>query len=117
MSKVKHNYRSARVLRKQMSLPEGLLWRELRARKTGLKFRRQHPIGPYVIDFYCAAAKLGFEIDGIAHGMGANPQRDEKRDAWIADRGLKIVRIEASEVLADPASVAETMAKLAGPGS
>jgi hypothetical protein len=66
---VRHDFGKARKLRKALSLPEGLLWRELRRKAGGVKFRNQHPVGPYVIDFYCAAAKLGFEIDGIAHDM------------------------------------------------
>ena len=48
----------ARKLRSEMSLPEVLLWRQLRLRPVGLKFRRQHPAGPYVLDFYCAAARF-----------------------------------------------------------
>ena len=113
MRKVGNNVRRARQLRRESSLPEGLLWRELRARKSGLKFRRQHPVGPYVLDFYCAAAKLGFEIDGAAHGMGDNPQRDQARDASLAQRGLPVVRIAASDVLADPTSIAEMMVQIA----
>ena len=57
----------ARKLRSEMSLPEVLLWRELRLRPGGYKFRRQHPAGPYVLDFYCAALGLAIEVDGMAH--------------------------------------------------
>ncbi|MDZ4308027.1 endonuclease domain-containing protein, partial [Allopontixanthobacter sp.] len=57
----------ARKLRSEMSLPEVLLWREMRKRPTGLKFRRQHPAGIYILDFFCAKAKLAIEIDGFAH--------------------------------------------------
>jgi very-short-patch-repair endonuclease len=71
----------ARQLRRQLSLPEGLLWRELRARPGGFKFRRQHPIGPYTLDFFCHRSALAVEVDGIAHEMGDNPQRDARRDA------------------------------------
>lgn len=113
MRKVRNNVRLARQQRRQPSLPEGLLWRELRARKSGLKFRRQHPVGPYVLDFYCAAAKTGFEIHGTAHDMGDNPQRDEARDARLAERGISVVRILASEVLADPTHVADMMVEIA----
>jgi very-short-patch-repair endonuclease len=82
-----------------MSLPEVLLWRELRRRSGGIKFRRQHPIGRYVVDFYCAEAKLGIEVDGIAHEMGDRPVRDEQRDAFIAQQGVVILRIPASDVM------------------
>ena len=57
----------ARTLRSEMTLPEGVLWRELRKRPKGLKFRRQHPAGIYVLDFYCAAARLAVEVDGAVH--------------------------------------------------
>lgn len=84
MRKSDHAYAKARQLRRDMSLPERLLWRELRGKPAGLKFRRQHPVGPYVIDFYCASAKLGIEIDGIAHDMGERPERDMRRDVLNA---------------------------------
>nr|WP_324255282.1 DUF559 domain-containing protein [Sphingomonas sp. PL-96] len=58
----------ARKFRREMSLPEVLLWRELRARPAGLRFRRQHPAGPYVLDFFCSAQRLAVEVDGDAHG-------------------------------------------------
>ncbi len=101
-----HDYATARRLRRELTLPEGLLWRGLRGKPQGVKFRRQHPIGPYVIDFYCASAKTGFEIDGIAHEMGNRPIVDLHRDTWLAEQGIKIVRIAATEVLADPDKVA-----------
>jgi len=90
----------AKSLRAAMSLPEVLLWRELR--QAEIKIRRQHPLGPYVLDYYCPAAKLAIEIDGIAHDMGNRPQRDEHRAAFIADRGLRLVRIPATDVLNQP---------------
>jgi very-short-patch-repair endonuclease len=62
-------------------------------------FRRQHPIGPYILDFYCAAAKLAVEIDGEGHGMGDRPQRDERRDAWLAERGVTTLRVPAVDVM------------------
>jgi very-short-patch-repair endonuclease len=63
----------ARALRRIMSPAEVALWQILRTRPLGLKFRHQHPAGPFVLDFYCAAKKLAVEIDGIAHEMGDNP--------------------------------------------
>ena len=75
-----------------------LLWLILRQRPDELKFRRQHPVGPYVADFYCAKKKLIVEIDGIAHDMGNNPQRDERRDEWLKSKGYQILRIPANEV-------------------
>ena len=112
MRRSDHNYPLARTQRKAPSLPEGLLWRELRAKAGGVKFRRQHPVGRYVLDFYCAAAKCGFEIDGVAHDMGTRPERDVARDAWLAEHGIRIVRIPAREVLDHPAGVAEAIVRM-----
>ena len=77
----------ARKLRRKLTLPEGLLWRELRKRPAGLKFRRQHPAGPYVLDFVCMSARLAIEVDGEAHSRGLNPARDETRDQWLLSQG------------------------------
>jgi very-short-patch-repair endonuclease len=91
----------SRRLRRTMSLPEILLWRELRTRPAGLKFRRQHPTGPYTLDFFCSDARLAIEVDGEAHERGDRPQRDAARDAWLARAGVKTMRIPAIEVLHD----------------
>jgi very-short-patch-repair endonuclease len=91
--------RRARRLRRDMSLPEVLLWRVLRGRPGGLKFRRQHPTGPYDLDFYCSDARLAIEIDGQAHERGDRPARDAARDRWLHDRGIETLRIPAAEVL------------------
>ena len=88
----------ARTFRRKMSPPEAKLWQILRQRPDGLKFRRQHPLGPFVADFYCPKRKLIIELDGIAHDMGDNPERDERRDAWMRARNYRIVRIPADEV-------------------
>jgi very-short-patch-repair endonuclease len=95
----------AREQRRSPSLPETLLWRELRTRPHGLKFRRQHPLGPYVADFYCASAKLIIEVDGESHRMGGRPHRDENRDLWLREQGLRVVRFAASDVMNDLQSV------------
>jgi very-short-patch-repair endonuclease len=84
-----------------MSLPEILLWRELRQRPGGLKFRRQHPTGPYTLDFYCNDARLAIELDGEAHGRGDRPEKDAARDAWLAEAGIETIRIPAVEVMHD----------------
>lgn len=109
MKRSDHDYTKARKLRQEMSLPERLLWKELRARRGGVKLRRQHPVGPYVIDFYCAAAKTGFAIDGISHDMGDSPAADAQRDTFLSSRGIAIERIAAGGVLRDPPAVAESI--------
>jgi very-short-patch-repair endonuclease len=88
----------AKQLRREMSPAEVRLWSVLRTRPGGHKFRRQHAAGDYDLDFYCAAAALCVEVDGMAHDMGDRPARDEKRDAWIAARGIKTVRFTAKDV-------------------
>jgi very-short-patch-repair endonuclease len=103
---------AARRLRGEMSLPEVLLWRILRARPMGVKFRRQHPIGGYVADFFCAEHRLVVEIDGIAHDMGDRPERDARRDAWLQRNGMNVVRIPAVDVLHDPEAVAASLTAL-----
>ena len=103
---------AARNLRREMSLPEGLLWQQLRQRPTGLKFRNQHPVEKLVVDFYCASRRLVIEIDGISHAMGDNPERDLRRDAFLRSLGYHVVRILASDVLKDPAGVAESIIAL-----
>jgi very-short-patch-repair endonuclease len=112
MRKRDHNYPLARAQRKGPSLPEGLLWLELRGKAGGVKFRRQHPVGRYVVDFYCAAAKCAFEIDGIVHNMGDRPERDAVRDMFLAEQGIRVVRIPARDVLADPVGAADGMVRM-----
>ena len=91
----------ARNLRREMTLPEIILWRQLRKRPGGLKFRRQHPSGAYVLDFFCSDARLAVEIDGFAHDTGDHPRRDVARDAWFARAGIATLRISAKDVLGD----------------
>jgi very-short-patch-repair endonuclease len=103
-------YKAARRLRKQMSLPEVLLWRLLR--KSSPPIRRQHPIGNYVLDFYCPAAKLVIEVDGFAHDTGDRPERDEARDAWLRAQDLRVEHLAARDVLRDPVGCAEAILRL-----
>ena len=88
-----------------MTLPEGMLWQVLRRRPDGLKFRRQHPVGRCIVDFYCPAARLVIEVDGEAHRMGTRPQQDLRRDAWLRSQDLRIIRFAAADVINDVGSV------------
>jgi very-short-patch-repair endonuclease len=106
--------RRAKRLRREMSLPEVLLWQHLRRSPCGIRFRKQHPAGDYVLDFFCARANLAIEIDGISHDMGERPQRDAERDAWLAERRIETLRIAAREVLRDPTGVAESILAMVG---
>ncbi|WP_310469223.1 DUF559 domain-containing protein [Sphingomonas sp.] len=106
---------SARRLRTAMSLPETILWTALRTRPGGHKFRRQHPAGPFILDFACLAAKLAIEIDGEAHRMGSNPHRDDNRDEWLAGQGFTTLRIAPRDVLDNLAAVVTLIATRCGP--
>ncbi|MCY7338669.1 MAG: endonuclease domain-containing protein [Sphingomonas bacterium] len=103
----------ARMMRRTPTLPEGLLWQHLRARPNGLKFRRQHPIGSYIADFYCAAAKLVIEVDGVSHTMAARVANDQRRDQWLAEQGIHVVRFAAVDVLKDVVIVREAVIRAA----
>ena len=93
-------FEHARRLRREMSLPEVLLWQELRRRALdGLRFRKQHAMSRCVLDFYLPSARLAIEVDGWAHDAGSNPARDARRDAWLAARGVKVLRVMAADVL------------------
>jgi very-short-patch-repair endonuclease len=107
--RTERNVAKARQLRENLSLPEALLWCLLKGSPSGVHIRSQHPIGPYVLDFYCAKAKVSFEIDGIAHNMGDHPNHDVQRDAWLRGEGIEVVRIPATEVLKSPETVAESI--------
>ena len=97
----------ARTLRRDMTEAEAKLWHELRGRRlTGLKFRRQVPIPPYVADFLCADAMLVVEIDGSQHG-GSAP--DAGRTAFLRGRGFRVLRFWNDEVLREMGSVCDTI--------
>jgi very-short-patch-repair endonuclease len=83
-----------------MSPPEALLWTRLRLlRGDGPTFRRQHPIGPYIADFYCSAARLVIEVDGAEHTELAQMAHDERRDVYMQRLGYRVLRIPAGDVL------------------
>ena len=95
----------ARKLRSEMSLPEVVLWRHLRLRPGGLKFRRQHPAGPYVLDFYCASARLAIEIDGFVHDSVPGAKRDAARSRSLRSQGIATLRVPAKAALEDMETV------------
>ena len=93
------SHERARRFRRELTPPEARLYVALRGRKLrGLKFRRQHPIGPYILDFYCSAAKLAVEVDGASHLTAERGAHDERRTEWLALQGIKVLRIAASDV-------------------
>ena len=89
----------AKRLRKAMTPPEIGLWLALRRNDAGLRFRRQHAAGDYVLDFFCAPSKLAIEVDGEAHSRGDRPMRDAVRDAWLSAQGVQVLRYTAIDVI------------------
>ena len=89
----------ARELRRKMSLPEVLLWQQLRKRPDGLKFRKQFPIGEMTVDFACLERRLIIEVDGEEHSFGDQPRRDAARDAVLQRQGFRVMRIAGRDVL------------------
>ena len=89
----------ARKLRSEMSLPEVVLWRELRKRPGCFKFRRQHPASHYVLDFYCAAVRLAIEVDGLAHDNADAAKRDARRSEFLRSQHIATFRVPAKVVL------------------
>ena len=92
----------ARAMRKAMTEPEVMLWSRLRGRGPDKPtFRRQHPFGSLILDFYCSAAKLAAEVDGATHWDEAAQAKDEAGDRWLMSQGVTVLRIPASEVYRD----------------
>ena len=101
-----------RELRKYATEAEILLWENIRAKKcSGLKFRRQEPIGNYIIDFVCFHPRIVIELDGNHHSEKDQKERDQNRDEWLKQEGFEILRFWNREVLKD---VSVVLKKIAG---
>ena len=83
----------ARAMRAAQTFAEDILWRALRNRQLGAKFRRQMPIGCYIADFACIEAKLIVEVDGPSHETEEGRAQDARRDSWFTDNGWRVVRV------------------------
>jgi very-short-patch-repair endonuclease len=89
---------AAREMRKEPTPQEDMLWRVLRAWKRGFKFRRQHPIGQMILDFYCPAARLCIEVDGAVHESADQVERDQARTAALEAAGIRVIRFRNEEI-------------------
>jgi very-short-patch-repair endonuclease len=103
----------AKALRRAMTRAEILLWRYLKAGHLDeLQFRRQTPMGPYILDFICHSTKLVIELDGESHDFDARLRHDQIRDRWLASRGYTVLRFTNKDVLASlegvPTVICET---------
>ena len=100
----------ARVLRKNMTDSEQILWQRLRGKQIlGVQFYRQKPIGNYIVDFLAPRAKLVVEIDGSQHLEKQNYEKDRKRDTFFAGIGLKVLRFDSRQVLKQTDAVVEVI--------
>jgi very-short-patch-repair endonuclease len=102
----------AKTLRKNQTEAEKLVWRQLRSKGlSGLKFRRQQPIGDYIVDFVCLEKKLIIEVDG---GQHAENENDRKRDAWLQSEGFAVLRFWNNDVLGNLEGVMERIYQSCG---
>jgi very-short-patch-repair endonuclease len=99
----------AKTLRANATGAERRLWSLLRDSRIPVRFRRQQPIGPYIADFFCAAARLVIELDGDQHGSDAVILRDQARSDFLTSRGYRVLRFPNHEVFRDPHLVLETI--------
>ena len=107
----RHNVPDARSLRRKMTPTETTLWSALRRRQfQGLKFRRQHPVDNFVLDFYCHEHMLAIEVDGPVHRDPAQKERDQTREEILRQKGIRILHISAELVETDLDAVLEQIA-------
>ena len=100
-----------RALRSNATSAEAALWKYLqKSQLRGRKFRRQHSIGTYVVDFYCPPEKLAVELDGEVHSDPGRREYDAEREVYLRDQGIRIVRFENKEVFENLEIVLEGMA-------
>jgi len=97
----------ARQLRRSSTQTEKILWNQLKGKKLGYRFRRQHPLGKYIFDFYCHRAKLVVEVDGEYHFSESQKSLDLEREKEIKSWGLTIVRIRDEEIMNNIEEVVE----------
>ncbi len=98
----------AKELRKRSTDTERLLWKHLRTKQfEGLKFKRQQPVGKYIVDFICFEKKIIIELDGGQHTQPSETQKDKERDIWFEAQGYKVLRFWDNEVFMNTRGVLE----------
>jgi very-short-patch-repair endonuclease len=105
-----HNRKELKSLRKklryQLTPAEATLWKLIKGNQLdGRKFRRQQSIGPYILDFYCPEEKIGIELDGESHDNADQSNRDNQREEWLIQQGIRILRFENKSVFESTDSV------------
>ena len=102
-------------MRKNLTPAENILWQRLRKKQFGgLRFRRQHPIGRFIVDFYCAEARLVVEVDGGVHDEPGHAEYDEDRQRFLQALGLRVLRFSNAQVINETDAVLEVIAELDG---
>jgi very-short-patch-repair endonuclease len=96
-------------LRNNMTSAEAMLWSIIKSKQLGVKFRRQHSIGNYIVDFYSSEIKLVIEMDGGVHQDIIHQSNDEVRDNYLKDLGIKIIRFNNDEIYEDEERVKEEL--------
>ncbi|MCP5463758.1 MAG: endonuclease domain-containing protein [Deltaproteobacteria bacterium] len=101
-----------KFLRQNATPAENKIWLELKNHKfKNLKFRRQHGIGPYIVDFYCAEKKLVIEIDGDVHAIEKQMKKDKNREKYLQEQGLRVVRYLNNDIYSNLENVLEDLNK------
>jgi very-short-patch-repair endonuclease len=106
----------ARDMRLNPTRAEDFLWQMFRARQLGVKFRRQHTVGRFILDFYSAEAKLCVELDGGGHAELEQRAKDRARDEYLESSGILVFRVWNNELLENPEGVLERLRKLVEEG-
>lgn len=105
----------ARELRKPLTPHENMLWQRLRHKQLyGLKFRRQHPIYRFILDFFCYEYQLVVELDGDSHTDLEQQQYDQARTEWLVQRGMNVIRFSNRDVQTNIDGILETIARACG---
>lgn len=102
-------FEAAKRLRKEPTHAEEVLWNFLKQRPLGYKFRRQHPISNYVVDFFCVSANVAIEIDGSIHDIEEVKIRDKERQKILNEKGIKVIRFKNEEVVVAPDMVTKAI--------
>lgn len=92
-------------LRKESTQSEIRLWKYLKGKQLGIRFTRQKPIGNYIVDFYCKELRLAIELDGISHLYEETMSKDDKKEAYLNEMGIEILRFQDKEVMEDMENV------------
>ena len=100
-------FQRAKALRNRLTDAERVLWMQLRTKPKGYKFRRQHPAGNYILDFYCHALKLAIEADGDIHNKEKVQEADRERQKNLESEGIYVIRFTNKEIMVNKKSVTE----------